>query len=608
MSQKWKNYVHSLSFRMIVIFLVCNLSIILILGYSMIRISASTLTGEVKNYTAKTLEQATLTLDTGFSYIRSSLIMLANNNTVISCMNRSMDTVQQLEADRAITAITQDLNLYQPVISDIFLVGKNGYVNNISSRQNLIWDYPYTKTDWFLQSINDSNKISCRMLGVHRQDFYSPYVMAEEAKKDTASMSMIVRDGRKKIVGSVVCNFSLSALGKQLMSSNYEKSGRIALIDDSGSIITQNGSFSPGTPIGLSEQNLKEIRNHPSGTFQGSLSGRQYLFLYNTSSVSGWKLVSYIPLSEIDSHSKKMLQTVQKAVLLILILNFLLSAVMLEMVRKPIRRLLSRLDQISGSNLAMPKDDYAFSELNTISDKFSELLQRLNFTIEHDMKSQIMMEKANFHALQAQINPHFLFNMLQLLQTEILYENYKVSNEIIVSMSHLLRYTLGNNVETVPVERELQYIKDYLNLFDKKFEGKLRVSYDISDKVLAYRMPKLLLQPVVENCILHGFHTNFKSGTIRVTAREEESGLVFVIEDNGTGIEPERLEQIRKSFHEEKTDENSIGLRNMHQRIRMLYAGDYGVFLESVPGKSTTVTVRIGKMKEGASNEITDRG
>lgn len=116
-----------------------------------------------------------------------------------------------------------------------------------------------------------------------------------------------------------------------------------------------------------------------------------------------------------------------------------------------------------------------------------------------------MLNKFRLYSLRSQINPHFLMNTLQLLQTEIVYGNIEVSNGIVVSLSRLLRYTLYNYEKEVRVTEELKYIREYLSLFIRKFDGALSVRYEVDEKAEDYYMPKLLLQPVVENCIEHGF-------------------------------------------------------------------------------------------------------
>lgn len=605
--RKWKTFITSFSFRLALIFLLCNLSILSILGYAVTNVFTANLTGEVESYTEKTLDQATLTLDTGFSYIRSSLIMLANNDTVVNCMSEPMDAEQQLTQDRAIKSLLENLNLYQPVIQNILLVGKAGYINDIDSKADLVWNYPYTKTAWFRKATDDSDRISLKMIGLHPQDFYNPYVLAGESAKSTASMSIVVRDSHHRVIGAVICDFNLAALGKQLMQSNYEKNGKIALVDSAGTIIAQNGGNFSGSSLGLSARELTAVSGKPKGSFQGILAGEKDLILFNTSSVAGWKLISYIPIAEIAAHSLEMKQVVVKALVLSLLIYLLLSVFMLKLVERPIRRLLSRLDAIDGKNLALPAGNYTFSELDRISTKFSELLEHLQNTIEHDYKSQIMLEKANFHALQAQINPHFLFNMLQLLQTEVLYENTGESNAIIVSLSRMLHYTLHNTEETVTVERELHYVEDYLGLFEKRYEGRLKIRFDIADEVLRYSIPKLLLQPVVENCMRHGLHGNFDSGHVSVAAFAGPDDLYFVIEDDGAGIAPEALRALRAGLDARDGRKDGIGLRNVQKRIRILYGDRFGLSVESVKNRGTKVTVHIGK-EEVLPDETSDCG
>ena len=194
-------------------------------------------------------------------------------------------------------------------------------------------------------------------------------------------------------------------------------------------------------------------------------------------------------------------------------------------------------------------------------------------------------------------------NTLQLLQTEIVYGNIEVSNSIVVSLSRMLRYTLYNYEKEVLVTEELNYIREYLSLFIRKFNGGLSVRYEIEDEIKRYYMPKLLLQPLIENCIEHGFSNNPSDNLITIAAKCMEEKVIFVVADDGVGMNAEQLSSLIANLSKTNIDDADIGIRNIHQRIRGSYGENYGVKIESQAGKGCRIFLTIPVIEEVNNNE-----
>lgn len=590
---------NKITVRMMIWFVLCNLLLVSVMGWLFFRSSARVLEQEVENYTAKTLEQATRTLDTNLTGIRSSLMVLASNQTLTECMGARLDVTEQFALERNLWELTQNITLFQPIIQDMLMLGNNGYYNNLSGRKDLSWEYDFFSADWYRQAVDTGGSQSMKMLPLYTQDYYNAFVHKNRARQQTAAMSVVVRDSnRQRVIGAVICTFDLAEMGAQLMSSNYEKSGRIALMETDGTIITQNDNSGTGEHLQLAPERLTEIAKGTSGRFYADINGRHHIILYETSSVSGWKLVSYIPLAEIHAHTDIIKASIFQALLLSLVMNLLVAFVVSLLFHRPLNRLLGALDDIQEQVLAMPPEDYTYEELNQISARFSALLERLQDFIQRDYQSRILLQKSQFSALQNQINPHFLFNTLQLLQTEILCENTQESYRIILALSRILRYTIYDTASHVTVRQETDYIRDYLDLFVRKFDGRMSVEYHLPEVAMACEIPKLILQPVVENSIRHGFGDAPREGLLCISAGYTDDLLHIIVRDNGAGIPPARLEELRRSLTMDAVHSDSIGLRNVHQRLRTLYAGDSGLMLESTTGAGTTATLTIDFRRE----------
>ncbi len=586
-------YKKSIIARILMFFTICNVILLMILGYSTITDSSKTLHNEIVSYTAKTIEQAKLNLDYNFQDIKTPLILFGANNSVVACLNSNLSFEERFEHDRNILSFARNINTLKPLISDMLIIGKNGYVNNLDGRFSLKWNYDFQNQKWFKESIAENGQ-DFKILGLYLQDYYNSQRSSSTSNTPTLAVSMIVRNSKNSVIGSVICNFDLNKLGNLLMKSNYEKSGDIMLVDEKGTIIAHNDKTKVGQPLKLSKSNL--IFENASGDFVGDINGMQNLIIFNTTAVTGWKVVSYIPLNEIDQHSKELKNKIYNIVLWCLIINIIISFGLSLIINRPVKKLIKAINEIKDNHLTLKSTNYKYSELNQIAEKFNDLLQRIDTLIKKDYKSQILLNKFELNALQAQINPHFLFNTLQLLQTEIVYNNIEESNEIVMSLSDILRYTIYESNEIVPLETELKYIKDYLKLFCKKFDNRMEVIYDIAEDLGQYKIQKLLLQPIVENCIKHGFLNDPVDAKIFISAKEVSNDIYIIIEDNGTGIENKKLANLIRHINDPNLTENKIGLRNVNQRIKINYGDQYGLTIESINALRTIVGLLIPKV------------
>lgn len=496
----------SLSARILVLYLVFNAVLMVVFGGFITLYSTQIVEREVIHYTEKILEQAALSMNTNINDITTRIVSFVSYNKEIATAlsNPDMTIADRLKLDRTLSSLLKRTDMFNSIVQDVFIIGTNGYVCNIADRSDLISDYPYMEQEWYQQAIDVSGNIYMHTIGLHAQDYYNPRVAPYAAGADTFSMSLAITNSKRNVVGAVICNINIKELGKTLMSSNYEKSGKIALLDKENQIVSQSDNSDIGSFLPLTEDTRRILEESEMGSFKDYIGEEMYLINFQTTSV-GWKLLSYVPLREIRSHTWPVSRLFIIALIVCLVVNVMISVSISRSIHRPVKKLTDDVRNVDFDDLKLANTDYQYSELNQIAEKFDDLLIRLEQLIKNDYKSQIMLNKFRLYSLRSQINPHFLMNTLQLLQTEIVYGNIEISNGIVVSLSRLLRYTLYNYEKEVRVTEELKYIREYLSLFIRKFDGALSVRYEVDEKAEDYYMPKLLLQPVVENCIEHGF-------------------------------------------------------------------------------------------------------
>lgn len=594
----------TLAGRVMAYSLIVNSVLLIALGSVLTMLSGSVLQDEVAGYTQKMLVQANRLLDNCLIDVRSRLVRLASMQGVVSCMSqREVSFARTLAYEREIDEKLANVDLFNPV-KDVLILGNNGYVYNLYKRQNLVSGYDYAACPWYRQAVTVEDGVYIQMLPLHSQTYYTKKAEPVAYSEPTISLSMAVTNASYETVGAVVCNLDLRKLGQTLMEGNYERSGRIALLDPAGVICAQNDGERTGDVLALSSADAQRLSVEGSGHFVAQMAGERYLVCHDTSDFSGWKLVSYVLLREIKAHAAPLRMILFPALLACLALNTAVAYLYARSVQRPVGALIEALAQVDAANPAPIAVRPEYVELQRISARFNDLLEHINLLIRKDYRTQLELSRFELAALQSQINPHFLFNTLQLLQTEILYGNVEESNTLIISLSQLLRYYMASGESTVTVAQEMEYLEKYLLLFTRKYEGRLTTDIDVQPETKSLRMPKLLLQPVVENAIRHAVDVRAQTCTVSVCVRLRGADLIVSIEDDGDGIDEARLAQIRAGL-EQRVDwmKSGVGLANVHQRISALYGEGYGLSIDSGPD-GTTVVVRLpGREDENESKK-----
>ena len=217
-------------------------------------------------------------------------------------------------------------------------------------------------------------------------------------------------------------------------------------------------------------------------------------------------------------------------------------------------------------------------------------------------REQITRKEAELKALQSQINPHFLFNTLESINWMARLNNVPEISDTVTDLSTLLEASIGRDDRLIPIEEEFMYIDKYISLLKRRFEDKITLKKEIDPQVLYIKIPRLLIQPLIENAVYHGVENSREKGVIMLNARIQEDLLVLEVIDNGNGISKEDLIKLNKSLEMDndtyfkslrEKKNKSIGIDNVNRRIKLFYGEKYGIKIESSVNIFTKVTVSL---------------
>lgn len=256
-----------------------------------------------------------------------------------------------------------------------------------------------------------------------------------------------------------------------------------------------------------------------------------------------------------------------------------------------IEALLYAVQQGSNGNIDYRISSVTFDEFQIVYDKFNEMMLKLQTLIQHNselLERKRMMEVSR---LEKQFNPHFVFNVLEMLKYEILI-NPSQASRMVVAFANLMRYSINDGNVKVRLKLDLSYVKDYLMLQKMRFNKRLSYNIIMEEELAECRIPKLLIQPIVENCLSHGIE-NVKSIEICIVGKKVGDIVKLTILDNGCGIPEDRLKSIHNLLQKEDLMPSHIGLYNIQRQIKLLYGDSYGLAIDSQCGKGTTVQIQI---------------
>ena len=281
----------------------------------------------------------------------------------------------------------------------------------------------------------------------------------------------------------------------------------------------------------------------------------------------------------------------------VLLVTLLLLAILSKTVSRPIRGLVKAMKEFERNAESFQYNAVSgVREISVLSESFGHMVMRIQALVEKVKNEEIILRKTELKALQAQINPHFLYNTLDSIQWMCEQGKMQESVQMVSALAKLFRISINRGSELVTVEQELNHAKSYLLIQSFRYRNQFRYRFEVDDSVLQYLCNKITIQPLVENAIYHGIDRMIDEGEIIIRAKSDGDDVVFEVCDNGIGM---TAEQCRQILLKDVSGSGGIGIKNVNDRLQIYFGAQYGLKIHSVLDEGTTVTVRFPKIKEG---------
>lgn len=329
-------------------------------------------------------------------------------------------------------------------------------------------------------------------------------------------------------------------------------------------------------------------------------------YMYNYLYYEAVQLNSLQSEMRVRLYTELVLLAVVTAALLAFLMRYALR--MGRSITAPITELSARMEELGGGDLrAREPVDSDVHEIRTLSEGFEQMTGRLHALMEESTRKQATLRRTELALLQAQINPHFLYNTMDTIIWLIEAGKNEEATRMVSELSNFFRHSLSKGRDVITLAEEESQVRSYLQIQQARYADILRYTIDLPDRLAGARLPKLTLQPLVENALYHGIKMKRGMGHIYILGSEEDGDIRLQVTDDGAGMTPERLEQVTRSI--EQGERVGFGLSTIHERLRLMFGEPYGLTIHSRPGVGTTVTVRIPWRTEEKEepSETTDR-
>lgn len=575
--------------RIAAFFIPAITALILIIAGVNYYIYYSAFSKEIQKNIERVVTQGNYTIDLYFQDIKTTVALLADNDELLYMLTNyeDMSLQERFYQQEYIDQALRNTSLMRSHVLDCMIVGMNGYQTNMPDRYDLKDKRMLLEEEWMKPYV-DNGEHKFYFTGAHLADYY--YGNHGVYNNVISVVYPVERYG--ECLGYIIVDLDFQKMNDIVNAKNHVD-GLNFLVSDSGGNIIFSGEPDEINTL-LPEEAREELDQEEAFSFQ--FRGTQFFCIHEKSSTTQWEFLGLISRDNVERPVMRILKILVLIVLpLSVIMSVLLSIIISNRVKEPLEELVGQIEQVDIDSPRPFTVKNSVGEIGYLAEKITEMSQKITHLINQVYKAEIKSKDAQIEALISQINPHFLYNTLQLIKTESMKGNPKEVSDTVNCLSRFLRYTINNRKLFVPLSDELNYIRAYVEIYRKRFPGKYELRIHAQEGAEEIEIPKLTLQPVVENAVKHGLSRKDGVGIITIMAENGED-LLIRIEDNGLGMEEEDADRLLDYIHTRDESGEHVGLRNIQERLELGGGEGYGIVkIESQKGNYFRMYMRVKK-------------
>ena len=533
----------------------------------------------------------------------------------VSVFRRSVEQNAVISSEQAVVQASNTVRNYTADMEEIMDLIEESYGREKEERDNALetllrirkdviavtsYDEEGNMVDWWTGNYRLKGRILKNLSFIQRESGREDRLLISEPHAETLlenyypwvvsiRKDLETGDGKKH---AVVLDVRFSQIANYVDEVGIGQHGYCFIMDKKGNIV-----YHPQQQLiysGLKSEQTDILTRAGDGT----LVKKNVIYSIRSLDNCDWRIVGVSYIDELVTVKVRgAMQILLVMIAFVLVTVFLSSFLLTHMISHPIQSLVKAMKDFEADAEEFSYQPvHGSKEMIALSDSFGHMVGRIQDLMEKVRREEITLRKTELKALQAQINPHFLYNTLDAIGWMCEEERSKDAVEMVNALARLFRISISKGHELIPIGKEVEHARSYLMIQNFRYKNQFTYSFDIEEECLPYLCNKITLQPIIENAIYHGINRMVDEGEIRIRIYGEGDDIVFSVSDNGVGMTKEQCGNILKS---EPGDQTGIGIKNVNDRIKIYFGEEYGITIESEPDEGTCVSIRMPKVEEG---------
>lgn len=588
--------VRSALFAAISVMVLCAVVIVVAIS---LRFTRTSVFDNAVVYTRTIVRQTNQNIDSYIDYMDNIATMVSGSrDTQTFLYNKDEETLQVSECRQRLVEQFRTILKSRNDIRNIGLIQKDGnrLFNNGGQQKNAYLDLDTQA--WYKNAIISNRSVLTSSHVQHVIRGERPWVI-------TVSRGVRNFTGSGNREGVVFIDLNYSAISELCDQNSIGSKGYVFLLDQDGNVVyhpQQQQLYNE-----LQTENIDLVMNTDKETLMDGSGDNARIYTISRSEKTGWTVVGCTNVAELLKDSKKARSIYVLVAAILVVVALVLSNFIARNITRPLQQLRDSMARVQEGDFGAAEVEVTSrNEVGSLTRSFNVMTSRIQELMKQNIYEQQQKRKSELKALQSQINPHFLYNTLDSI---IWMAEGKKNEEVVVmtaSLARLLRQSISNEEEQVPIGQEVEYARSYLTIQKMRYKDKLEFQIQVDAQIMRVPIIKLVLQPLIENAIYHGLKYKEGKGLLIVRGYREGENAVLQIKDNGAGMDEQTLSHIFEK-HKVNYRSNGVGVYNVQKRLQLYYGMDYGITYSSKQGEGTTASIVIPMnvipMKQEADHE-----
>ncbi|WP_214627656.1 cache domain-containing sensor histidine kinase [Paenibacillus agaridevorans] len=597
-----QNVYNSLTLRdkILILFVLIIVSVLMVLGYFATNISSGIIIDKTEKSTVRELELIDSNLFTLLSGIEDYSKVVATNDRVQELLGQLMNKLEAEggQSEGQIDVIGMRPEMYSAV-SPIISPNTPIFAISVFLNNQAVYSDSMIDSTGILSIIGEEFLESAHKLQKPVWSDLMSLTLNDGRRENVFAVAKLVIDLNKgNTIGVVILFIDEKKIARMFSDNKSDQNSRQYILNSSGRIISSENKADLNQPI-LEILNIDEEQYHKLQRDNKIVLERNegaYLLSLQEANKNDWNIISVVSMEEIRTDNSRIQRFILTVGAICLVFAIIFSFYISNTVTQPIQKLAKIMIQVKKGDMNIRADHANNQEIGLLTHGFNSLMNKVENLLDDVVNEQKLKQEYELKLIQSQMNPHFLYNSLETIISLNKLERYEEAIQVTRTLADFYRRSLSKGRDTITVNEEITIIHNYLKIQKQRYSNYMEFSIDVSEDILDYAVPKLTLQPLVENSIYHGLKFKGNRGRLDIQGYRVQDNIVLIVSDDGVGMPEEKIAALLRD-RVDSGNRDSFGFRSVDRRIKLLFGSEYGLSLESELGQFTRVTVTIPALK-----------